>query len=215
MRCICAGLAAALLTAAAALAPVDAADLQVRLVDSSGSPLANAIVYAMPATPMQHGKLPAVIIDQVQRQFVPRVSVVQTGTAIDFPNSDNIRHSVYSFSPAKTFLLKLYAGRSAPPVVFDKPGIVVLGCEIHDSMVAWLLVVSTPYFAKSDAQGLATLRNLRAGEYALHAWHEPMRQATAATSLRIQPAVAPAAVEIRLDDRAMPMQGPAMPGMPH
>ncbi|MGH8170113.1 MAG: methylamine utilization protein [Steroidobacteraceae bacterium] len=149
---------------------------------------------------------------------MPRVSVVQVGTAIDFPNSDNIRHSVYSFSPAKTFELKLYAGRAAPPVTFDKTGIVVLGCEIHDTMVAWLLVVSTPYYGKSDSRGIVTLHDLRAGDYELRAWHEPMRQEAAERALRVAVAASRLPdITVRLDAQAAPPQAPpasAMSGMP-
>lgn len=208
-----AALAATLATAAATLLPAAAADLHVRVLDRAGLPLANSIVYALPTVPMPHGRLPPAIIDQVHRQFVPRVSVVQTGTAVDFPNSDNIRHSVYSFSPAKTFVLKLYAGRAAPPVVFDKPGIVVLGCEIHDSMIAWLLVVDTPYYGKSDARGLVSLSGLRPGSYRLFAWHEPMRQPTAAQPLRVPDGTPLPDITIRLDADTTPMKASSMPGM--
>jgi len=104
------------------------------------------------------------------------VNVVQTGTSVSFPNSDNIRHSVYSFSAPKIFTLKLYAGRSAEPVVFDKPGLIVLGCNIHDIMIAWLLVVDTPYFAHTDAGGMAILAKLPPGDYTLRTWHTPMAE---------------------------------------
>ncbi|HEY4974295.1 MAG TPA: methylamine utilization protein, partial [Steroidobacteraceae bacterium] len=134
-----------------------AADLKVRVEDASGMAFPGAVVYATPLTAVSHGVLPMATIDQVNRAFVPIDSVVQAGTAIEFPNSDNIRHSVYSFSPAKIFTLKLYAGKPSSPVVFDKPGVVVLGCNIHDSMVAWLLVVDTPFFARTDQNGVATL----------------------------------------------------------
>jgi len=214
MRGVSAALAATLATAAAVLLPAAAADLKVRVLDRSGLPLANSIVYAVPAVPISHGKLPTAIIDQVHRQFVPRVSVVQTGTAVDFPNSDNIRHSVYSFSPAKTFVLKLYAGRAAPPVVFDKAGIIVLGCEIHDSMIAWLLVVNTPYYAKSDAQGVVSLSGLRPGSYRLYAWHEPMRQPTAAEPLLVPERALLPDITIRLKADTTPMKAAPMSGMP-
>lgn len=212
----------AITLAIAALGQVRAADLKVRVVDRAGLPLANAVVYATPAVPIPHGKLPVAIIDQVHRQFVPRVSVVQAGTAIDFPNSDNIRHSVYSFSPARTFVLKLYAGRAAPPVIFGKAGIVVLGCEIHDTMVAWLLVVNTPYYSKSDAQGVVSLHGLRPGDYVLHVWHEPMRQETAGQPLRVVPGASRLPdMTVRLDTDTAAGQTPpvsampAMPGMSH
>lgn len=111
------------------------------------------------------------VIDQLDKEFVPRVSVLQTGTPVEFPNSDNIRHQVYSFSPAKTFTLKLYSGRPGEPVVFDKPGVVVLGCNIHDHMIAWVVAVDTPWFARTDAHGQAALRELPAGSYQLSVWH--------------------------------------------
>jgi plastocyanin len=201
--------------AAAAIMPLHgyAADVHIRVLDASGQPLANAIVYAEPTVPMAHAKPPKAVIDQINRQFLPRVSVVQVGTSIYFPNSDNIRHSVYSFSPAKTFELSLYAGKTAPPVVFDKPGIVVLGCEIHDSMVAWVLVVNTPFYGKSSAQGRVTLRNVTAGDYSLYAWHEPMRMATAAEPLHIRGDSPPADITLRIDAGTASAPAPAMSGM--
>jgi plastocyanin len=165
---------ALLLFTAAGFAPAD--DLRVSVFDTSGQPVADAIVYATPLTPVPHGALPKASIDQVQRQYVPRVSVVQAGTAIEFPNSDDIRHSVYSFSPAKTFNLKLYTGTPGKPEKFDQPGIVVLGCNIHDAMVAWILVVDTPYFTRTAADGAALLRDLRPGDYVLRAWNNSMAQ---------------------------------------
>jgi plastocyanin len=152
-----------------------AASLRVEVRDPNGRPVADAAVYALPEQSAQlEGPLKATI-DQVDRRFVPRVSVIQTGTSVIFPNSDNIRHSVYSFSPAKTFTLKIYAGIPAAPIVFDKPGIVVMGCNIHDSMVAWVLVVDTPYFARTDGTGHAVLQNLPSGNYTLRAWSNSMR----------------------------------------
>ncbi|HEX5460373.1 MAG TPA: methylamine utilization protein [Steroidobacteraceae bacterium] len=200
---------------AAALTPfhVHAADLHVRVVDAAGRPLANAIVYAEPGVPAPQAKPPKAVVDQVNRQFVPRVSVVQAGTSVYFPNSDNIRHSVYSFSPAKTFELSLYAGQAAPPVLFDKPGIVVLGCEIHDNMVAWVLVVDTPFHAKSDMQGRVTLRNLPAGDYGLHAWHEPMRAATTAEPLHVRAGASPPEVTLKINANTASAPAPAMPAM--
>ena len=87
-----------------------------------------------------------------------------------FPNKDNIRHHVYSFSPARPFELKLYSGRPANPVVFDHAGLVTLGCNIHDVMLGYVLVVDTPYHAVSQADGLAVLHDIPAGDWQLHAW---------------------------------------------
>jgi plastocyanin len=109
------------------------------------------------------------IIDQVDKRFVPKVTVIRTGTSVTFPNSDRIRHQVYSFSTPKVFSLKLYSGSPQVDVVFDKPGLVVLGCNIHDTMVAFVGVVDSPYFAKIGKSGTADL-NLPAGHYRLRAW---------------------------------------------
>lgn len=149
-----------------------ASQVTTTITDAKGQPLADAVIYATPSVASAQQVRPAATtIDQVDKEFVPRVSVLQTGTPVKFPNSDNIRHQVYSFSPAKTFTLKLYSGQPGEPVVFDKPGVVVLGCNIHDHMIAWVVAVDTPWFARTDAQGHAALTNLPAGSYELSAWH--------------------------------------------
>lgn len=110
-------------------------------------------------------------IEQRNREFVPYVTIVQTGTAIEFPNRDPFKHHVYSFSAAKNFEIKLYAGKPAQPVVFDKPGEVALGCNIHDWMEAYILVVDSPYFAKTGSKGRALIANVPPGRYRLRLWH--------------------------------------------
>ncbi|SAL44893.1 hypothetical protein AWB74_01906 [Caballeronia arvi] len=157
-----------------------AATIRAQIVDDAGAPVQDAIVYALPVS----GKLPAAkpagaIIDQIRRRFVPMVSVVQTGASVTFPNKDNFEHDVYSFSPPKRFELNLYHGVPANPVVFDKPGLVVMGCNIHDSMVAYLLIVDTPWFAKTDASGAAVIENMPADSYRLIAWHFRQRDPNA------------------------------------
>ncbi len=148
-----------------------AAGLQVQVQDKNGKPLPNAVVFLESAEAKSAAKpLKGVEVSQAAKQFSPAVTVVTTGTSVLFPNNDTVRHHVYSFSPAKTFDLKLYAGVPANPVVFDKSGIAVLGCNIHDNMVAWVVVVDTPYFGKTDAQGHLSL-DLPAGNYKLRTWH--------------------------------------------
>ena len=150
-------------------------DAQVR--DVSGNGLADAAVYAIPASgglDARPGR-PAIAIEQIDREFVPYVTVVQTGTTVTFPNRDPILHHVYSFSPAKPFEIKLYSGKSPVEVVFDKAGIVALGCNIHDWMIGYVAVVPTPYFAKTDAKGVARLRDVPSGAYELRVWHPQQR----------------------------------------
>lgn len=155
------------------IAPVSyAANLSVVVTDSAASPLDNVVVYAEPLFGEIKLKVvrPAEIA-QVNRQFVPLVTVVQTGSEISFPNNDSVRHHVYSFSPAKNFDQPLYAGKAAKPQLFDKTGTVVLGCNIHDKMIAYVQVVNTPYFAKTEASGKVKLEGLIAGKYALKVWY--------------------------------------------
>jgi plastocyanin len=152
-------------------APVAGAGPVVAVSDTAGQPVAEAVVYleaasgAPPAGKARHE------VDQRSKRFEPRVSAIQAGTTVSFPNSDNIRHHVYSFSPAKVFSLKLYSGRAAEPVTFDQPGIVALGCNIHDQMVAWIVVTPGPWFATTGSDGRAALPDVPAGTYTLVAWH--------------------------------------------
>jgi plastocyanin len=172
-------------------AAVNAASLQVAVVDQNGAPVADAVVYAMPVNSKLPPAKPAgAVVDQVKRQFVPLVSVVQSGTAITFPNKDNFEHDVYSFSPAKKFELHLYHGVPASPVVFDKAGLVVLGCNIHESMVAYVMVVDTPWFAKTDAAGRASIDNVPADIYKVTAWHYRLADANAQPTQKMTPGFA-------------------------
>jgi plastocyanin len=147
----------------------------VDVTSSGGMSPENTIVVFDPldtVTPPAHV---AATIDQINREFVPKVNVMRTGTSVTFTNSDRIRHQVYSFSPSKQFTLKLYAGSPETPVTFDKPGLVVLGCNIHDSMLAFVAIVDSPYFAKTPASG-STSFNLPAGRYRLRVWHPSLRE---------------------------------------
>jgi len=177
-----------------------AAALNVQLTDARGGPARDAVVYAEPIGGRKTATAPkSATIDQVKKEFVPRVSVVQAGSAVSFPNRDDIRHQVYSFSPAKTFELKLYHGVPSRPVVFDKPGLVVLGCNIHDRMVAYVLVVDTPYFAKVDGQGRAHFEGLAPGEYEITAWQPQSGGASFTGTQRVQLSDGgPAAVKLEL-----------------
>ena len=165
---------------------VVAASLEARVHDTAGAPVADAVVYALPAlAPPEPRTRRTVAIEQVDREFVPYVSVIQTGTTVTFPNRDPILHHVYSFSPAKTFEIKLYTGQSPDAILFDRPGVITLGCNIHDWMVAYILVVPTPHFAKTDARGFAQLRELPPGSYEVHAWHPQQRAAAAGQALML------------------------------
>jgi plastocyanin len=147
----------------------------VRVSDGVGKPLADAVVFLESAAAKAANKpVTGIEVAQAAKQFVPLVTVVPVGSMVHFPNRDTVRHHVYSFSAAKNFELKLYTGTPANPVLFDKPGVVVLGCNIHDQMAAWVLVVETPYFGKTNAAGEISLANVPAGSYRLRTWHADM-----------------------------------------
>lgn len=179
----------ALALAAPAMSKAASVEAQVR--DAAGRPVADAVFYAMPATGTSEARGKLITIEQEDREFVPYVSVVQTGTSVSFPNRDPILHHVYSFSPAKAFDIPLYTGRSPTEVLFDRPGVITLGCNIHDWMIAYLLVVSTPHFAKTDATGNARLRDLPAGGYEFRVWHPRERAPAEARTLVLEASATP------------------------
>lgn len=148
-----------------------AAELSVMLKGANGEALIDAVVSLVPldgvaraasATPR--------VIAQKNQEFTSYVAVVQTGTRVVFPNQDKVQHHVYSLSRAKKFELPLYNPGSKESFVFDVPGVVVLGCNIHDWMLAYLVVVPTPWFAKTDSAGMATV-SAPVGRYRLDLWH--------------------------------------------
>jgi plastocyanin len=160
------------LVALCAAAGSRAATVEVRLAQTDGLPLADAVLVAYPAAagrPTPASKV--AVMDQRDHRFVPHVLAVETGTRVRFPNSDNVSHHVYSFSPAKRFEIFLAKGAPAREVEFDRPGVVALGCNIHDWMLAYIDVVDSPFFAVTGADGAAALADLPAGTYRLEAWH--------------------------------------------
>jgi plastocyanin len=175
-------LAAALLAGSAAAANVD-----VLVQTPAGAPLADAAVLVEPlaATPPRPRARAHAAIEQRGREFVPWMTVVQTGASVDFPNNDTIRHHVYSFSEPKRFEIKLYAGKPGQPVVFDKPGQIDIGCNIHDWMEAHVLVVDTPYFARTGADGRATVAGVPAGRYRVRPWHPLQKAAVAPQDIEV------------------------------
>jgi plastocyanin len=146
-----------------------AANLQVRVVDNNDKPIEFAVIYINE----QSVKLAenTVIIDQVDKEFIPYVTAIRRGSAINFPNNDDIRHQVYSFSAPKHFELPLYNGAELSPVIFDKNGAVALACNIHDWMKAYVYVVDTDKFTLTDEAGQGVLQNLPNGEYEVMVWH--------------------------------------------
>jgi plastocyanin len=156
----------------AACAPACAGSLALQVTDQAGKPLEDAAAHLEPLGGRAPGLRPqSVDIEQKDRRFTRTMTVIQTGQAINFPNNDTVRHHVYSLSQAKLFELKLYSGMPAAPVVFDKPGNVVIGCNIHDKMAAYIRVVDSPWHGKSDAGGRLRIDGMPDGQYKLKVWH--------------------------------------------
>lgn len=144
---------------------------QVVVSSSEGQPLEDAVVEVYydaqavaPPSEEQH-------IVQRDAAFHPKVLSVPVGSQVAFPNQDTTRHHVYSFSPAKTFDLNLYLQETPPPITFDQAGVVVLGCNIHDHMQAFIVVSEAPYAATTGADGTLTLPSLPPGEHRVRVWH--------------------------------------------
>jgi len=198
-------LAAACLAGFLVLVDARAAGVAASVLDKAGHPLVGAVVMLEPVGARLAVKpMSGVEISQVRRTFIPDVTVVTVGTAVTFPNVDTVRHQVYSFSPAKTFELKLYAGTPSAPVVFDKPGVVVLGCNIHDLMSAWVVVVDTPYHARSAESGKARLENVAPGSYRLRAWHPRLPPDAELPSVPVTVAAGDVEATIHVDAAAAP-----------
>lgn len=158
------------LTSLALSTPVVPSELTVTVINSgSNEPVPDAVVYLEQGDPLAPVTAE---ISQKDRAFHPRVSILPVGSRVEFPNRDNTQHHVYSFSPAKTFNIELYAGKPEAPILFDRPGVVELGCNIHDQMQAFIIVTDTRAIGQTDAEGQVTLA-IRAdtGPLTLNIWH--------------------------------------------
>ncbi|MDO6560549.1 methylamine utilization protein [Paraglaciecola chathamensis] len=140
--------------------------VQFKVVDQKGNPVANAVVSAKGEPKDQTAQM--AVMDQVNSQFSPHVLVVQKNQSVRFPNSDDIRHHIYSFSQPKPFEIRLYKGEGSNPVTFEKPGVVVLGCNIHDQMLGYIYIAEHEITALTDENGVATL-STQANEFNI--WH--------------------------------------------
>jgi len=199
-----------LLLSGAAVLPALGATLEVSVIDEQGRPIENVAVYAMPAdglTAEPVATAPAALMDQQRLQFVPHLLVVQAGTSVTFPNGDDVSHHVYSFSDTKTFELPLYKGEVHPPVVFHDAGVVVLGCNIHDGMLGYIVVVDTPHFARTNGRGIASLEVLPGNVYAVSAWTPRVRPSGLPPAQQVavtESAANAGAIEIRVSGRLAP-----------
>jgi plastocyanin len=158
---------------AAVFLSFDANAYSVTVIDQEGNAVPDAVVMVKGVATEKSPEV--MVMDQVKKQFLPKVLVVQAGQSVSFPNSDDIQHHVYSFSQAKQFEIKLYHGQPSDPVVFEQPGVVVLGCNIHDNMIGYILVNGEGSAVKTDAAGIAVIKPDKAIKR-LEIWHSRLAQ---------------------------------------
>ncbi len=180
--------------------PARAGDINAVVRDAGGNPVPEAIVfiYEVPGAKFEAPKNPA-FMDQINKDFVPHVLPVLVGTPVKFPNKDNTHHHIYSFSKIKKFEVPLYKGKSADPVVMDKPGTIKLGCNIHDWMLGYIMVLDNPYFAMTGAEGMAAIKGVPKGEYQVAVWSERLKGPVDATLQKVKVGTKPTPVEFKPD----------------
>jgi plastocyanin len=189
-------------------APVGAATLTVRVVDSSGRPVRDAVVTLYPSSgvraPKPSGRY---VVSQQNLQFHPFMSIVPVGADVSFPNFDNTKHHVYSFSTAKRFELKLFAKDQSRTVHFDKPGVIALGCNIHDQMSAFIVVADSEWTARTNGQGVVAFNDAPNAPGRLVVWQPYLRSPGGTVQQQVAPGQWTAAFKVRLrpPPPAMPM----------
>jgi plastocyanin len=165
------------LAVAGAASPLLAAPFTVRVVDASGRPVRDAVVTLRPAAgaaraPKAGGRF---VVSQKDLKFQPFMTIVPVGSNVSFPNLDPTKHHVYSFSPAKKFELKLFAKDQSRTVNFDRPGVVALGCNIHDQMSAYIVVTDSAWTARTNAQGVVSFADAPNAPARLSVFHPYLR----------------------------------------
>lgn len=162
---------------ASAASAASTGSVRVEIKDPKGAPVSDAVAsltaLANPITPTPPAE--PVVILQDKEDFEPYVTPLVVGSRVSFPNRDKVDHHVFSFSKAKSFDIPLYRGEARELITFDQPGIVRIGCNIHDWMAAYIVVLATPYFAKSPADGAAPISGLPSGRYKLEVWHPRLK----------------------------------------
>lgn len=157
---------------------VQAGSLEVKVSDHEARALKDAVVFLMPKFPLK-SPMPTRDDAEMRQQnilFSPSVLPVRVGTNVSFPNFDESRHHVYSFSKPKRFELQLYGKDETNSIFFDTPGVVAIGCNIHDNMLAYIYVTEAPIFSTTDAGGIAEFQKLENGQYKLTVWHPGVRK---------------------------------------
>lgn len=148
-------------------------------VTDQGKPVSDAVVWLEGP---EHSKPGRATVDQRHQMFLPHIQVVPVGTRMDFPNNDDVFHNVYAEFQAKRFDLGVYPRGQSKHVTFDKPGVVSVRCNVHSQMSAYIIIVDSPYFAKTDARGFFSIKGVANHSYTVRVWHESGKTATSKIS---------------------------------
>jgi plastocyanin len=180
-------------------AGASAASLAVRVTKPDGKPVAGAVVLLHGPASSKSPAPAKFVVDQVNQTFTPDLTVIPVGSTVTFPNSDKVSHQVYSFSPARRLQLPLYRGTPYAPVTFPNAGVVTLGCNIHDDMIAYLVVTDAGWFGRTAPDGTWTATGLPVGDFRIEVWHPRMREtADVIERAMTLAATKPESVEVRL-----------------
>jgi plastocyanin len=187
--------------------PAVSGTLTVTARQRDDRPLAGAVITVEAESPEQPPAPPVqAIMDQMDLAFVPDVLVIPVHSSVQFPNSDAVSHQVYSFSSARTFQLPLYRGKPYPPVVFDRPGVITLGCNIHDNMLAYIVVTRAAHFGRTDTNGAWSVANLPGGRYRVRLWHPLLNEAAEVSGI-VTDAADALELKLRRNLRPAPITG--------
>ncbi len=183
------------------------AELRIRVTQANGKPLPGAVVTVHALDPAVPAAAPIkAVMDQIDLAFAPDVLVIPAGSTVSFPNSDKVGHEVYSFSSAHPFKLGLYRGTPRDPQLFDRPGLVTLGCNIHDSMLAYILVTDAAYYGFTAADGTWTQPELPRGKYRIEVWSPRLQEPGQLLQREVVVTGEHVAAEIRSDHALRPPQ---------
>ncbi len=165
-----------LITLLLASASSNAAEFEVTVLDRHGEPVPDVAVYIQSNGDDELRAAAALaVMQQLDYQFDPELLVVQTGTRVQFPNHDVVAHHVYSFSKPNNFVLPMFKGGMRPQVEFDHAGVVTVGCNLHDHMVGYILVVDSDVFGKTDHDGKVHLETDNPHGLTVNIWNPSLK----------------------------------------
>lgn len=192
------------------ISPVSSTELRINVVDLKNEPIADTVVELLSEqTVVEPANLGHYEMTQKNRTFIPFVLAVPKGAKVDFPNLDRTRHHVYSFSEAKPFELKLYVGKAEAPITFEQPGVVALGCNIHDYMQGFIYIANSALVSVANESGSVMFKDLALGEYKVKIWHPWQKSVSELTDLVLVAGDNQLSVSLDIERQAKPSAPPS------